>query len=154
MAQPPTYVLCTSTGKIQPKNYIQLTNLSIWTMITCLCLMKFLFSWLYNATGSDKQQLKIVGSATQKWLNKNTSRANEQAPPLVYEECLSLIKLECQGEGLAESTLALGSCYSGTKAGGGSALEKKVAKISVIYSCLLIESNKGSVSLEITWLTG
>ena len=95
--------------------------------------MKFLFSWLYNAAGSDKQQLKIVNSVTQKWLNKNTSRANEQAPPLVYEECLSLIKLECQGEGLGESTLALGSCYSGTKAGGGSALEKKVAKISVIY---------------------
>ena len=95
-----------------------------------------------------------MNSVTQKWLNKNTSRANEQAPPLVYEECLSLIKLECQGEGLAESTLALGSCYSGTKAGGGSALEKKVDKISVIYSCLLIGSNKGSVLLEITWPTG
>ena len=116
--------------------------------------MKLLFSWLYNAATSDKQQLKIVGSVTQKWLNKNTSRANEMAPPLVYEECLSLIKLECQGEGLGESTLALGSCYSGTKAGGGSALEKKVAKISVIYFASLIESNKGSVSLEITWLTG
>ena len=110
---------------------------------------------MYNAAGSDKQQLKIVGSVTQKWLNKNTSRANEQAPPLVYEECLSLIKLECQGEGLAESTLALGSCYSGTKAGGGSALEKKVTKISACYLNFpvnLIESNNGaSVSLEVTW---
>ena len=107
--------------------------------------MNLLFSWLYNAAGSDKQQLKIVGSVTQKWLNKNTSRANEQAPPLVYEECLSLIKLECQGEGLGESTLALGSCYSGTKAGGGSALEKKVAKISVIYVLCQFGSNKGLV---------
>ena len=120
-----------------------------------MCLMNLLFSWLYNAAGSDKQQLKIVGSVTQKWLNKNTSRANEQAPPLVYEECLSLIKLECQGEGLAESTLALGSCYSGTKAGGGSALEKKVTKTSACYLNLLFSRLNPImipvVSLEVTW---
>ena len=90
----------------------------------------FLFRWLYNATNSEKQQLRVVNATTQKWLNKNTSRARKQAPPLVFEECLSLIRLECQGEGITGSLLALGSCYSGTKADGDSALEKKVIMVS------------------------
>ena len=68
----------------------------------------------------------MVNSVIQKFLNKNTARAAEHAAPLNYEECLSLIRLECQGEGIPETLLALGSCYSGSRAGGDSALEKKV----------------------------
>ena len=87
------------------------------------------FRWLYNATSSEKVQLRVVNSVIQKFLNKNTTRAAEHSPPLNYEECLSLIRLECQGEGIPETLLALGSCYSGIKAGGDSALEKKVDKV-------------------------
>ena len=46
----------------------------------------------------------------------------------MYEECLQLIKLECQSEGISETLLNLGSCYSGQKAGSHANFENKVER--------------------------
>ena len=87
------------------------------------------YRWLYNATNSEKAQLKICQTILQKYLNKNTARASDQTPPMTYEECLSLIKQECQGAGISETLLNLGSCYSGKKVGVHANFESKVDRV-------------------------
>ena len=77
--------------------------------------MIYFVRWLYNACSNHKLQLKLCQSVTQKFLDRNTTRAAENAAPLTYEECLSMIRLECQSEGVSDTLLALGSCYSGQK---------------------------------------
>ena len=96
------YAACISTGTNRTINFYTF-------------LMIYFIRWLYNACSNHKLQLKLCQSVTQKFLDRNTTRAAENAAPLTYEECLSMIRLECQSEGVSDTLLALGSCYSGQK---------------------------------------
>ena len=82
--------------------------------------------WMFNVCEDQSTQVEVCRSILQKFLNKNSAKAAENAPPLEYDDAINVIKQECQALGLQESLLSLGDCYSGQRKSTGSHIEKKL----------------------------